>query len=145
MKLVAILRIFGATALLASAVAVQAGSDRWIMNTSVPDMQARNMVHVRLADASGMPIESDGLKVIAVRDGGCGQGAALAVVKDYRLGFYPEGKAIGLFMMADAWQGRQLCFDLPGQGAVSARIPDGSAGQSLLLTLIPEARLAVAP
>ena len=148
MKLTTLSRISCAMAFLAMAAAVQAGSDRWIMHTSVSDMQDRNLVHVRLAEADGVPVESDGLKQMVVLSGGCEQGAALTVARDYKMGFYPEGKAIGLFMMSGSWQARPLCFSLPGKGAVSAQIPHGSAGESLLLTLVPAGstdRLTSAP
>ncbi len=114
--------------------AAEAGSERWIFSIDPAEMQQAKIVHVQFADQQGRSIDSDGLKQMVLKQG-CDSGAPYVTPKDYRFGFSPEGKRVGLYLPAATWVGKKICFLLPGLGRLETTLSEENAGKSISLTL----------
>ena len=112
-----------------------AGSERWIFTITPEQMLNEKLIHVQFHDHNGQAIESDALKEMIVRGENCESGKIYAMPDDYKLGFSPEGKRIGLFIPQSTWGSRKLCFMLPDQDKLETAIPEADVGKSITLTL----------
>ena len=120
---------------LLMASASHAGSERWIFTITPEQMLNEKLIHVQFHDHSGQAVESDALKEMIVRGGNCESGKIYAMPDDYKLGFSPEGKRIGLFIPQSTWGGKKLCFMLPSHERLEAVLPETETGRSISLTM----------
>jgi len=114
-----------------------AGSERWIMTMTTDRMVRENLVHVRFMGPDGAPLESNALKIADVREQDCAAGHAFQMIKDYKMGFSPEKKLVGLYLFPHAWQGKNLCFSIPGVGKAEKSFTADNNGQSIELKVMP--------
>lgn len=115
-----------------------AGSERWIMVMTSERMVKENLIHVRFQGPDGVVLESDAMKQIVVREKDCDSGPAFKMVKDYKMGFSPEDKRVGIFLLPHVWQGKALCFNVPGVGKVEKSFAaSDNDGHSIQLKVLP--------
>jgi len=116
-------------AALLAATASLAGSDRWLMAITEDKMERYGLVHVSFTDPSGAVLESDALKAMEIRAGGC-DGQLFQVTHDYKFGYRPADKQVGIYLFPQSWAKRDLCFRVPGVGQVETSFPDADAGKT---------------
>ncbi len=105
-------------ALWGAAPACFAGSERFIMTMTSERMANDNLVFARFLGPHGEVLESDVLKQLVIRVGDCASGPVLTLTKEYKLGYSPESRLIGVYLFPQAWRGKSLCFAVPGLGRV---------------------------
>ena len=93
-----------------------AGSDRLIMAISPGLVVQEQLVHVRFFGPDSAVLEYDALKDMAIHD--CSSGRAFEMVRDFKIGFAPENKMVGVYLYPQAWKNNTLCFSVPGHGKV---------------------------
>ena len=115
-----------------------AGSERWIMTMTSDRMVQENLIHVRFIGPDGGALESDAMKNMVVRERDCESGQALKMVKDYKMGFAPEDKLVGIFLFPHAWKSKTLCFSIPDVGKVEKNMAvEVNSGHSIQLKVMP--------
>lgn len=130
--------ILGFAALAGSVPCSFAGSERWIMSMTPERMVQENLVHVRFIGADGAALESDAMKQMLVREQDCDSGRTYKMVKDYKMGYSPENRLVGIFLFHHAWQNKALCFSVPGVGKVVKNLTDvDKEGRYIQLQVMP--------
>jgi len=115
--------------------AAMAGSERWIMRTTVSEMSQTKLIHVQFRDLQGKSLESSQLKQLIVQKGECGSASRLRIIEDYRYGYYPEPKQVGIFLPAKSWDGETLCFQLKGSGEITKKFTPQDIAHPVVLQL----------
>lgn len=95
-----------------------AGSERWIMSMTQARMVQENLIHVRFVGPDGVALESNAMKKMVVREQDCDTGNTFKMVKDYKMGFSPDNKLVGIFLFPHTWKNKALCFSVPGVGKI---------------------------
>jgi len=103
--------------------ASMAGSDKWMMSITEDKMDRMGLVHISFVDQSGVLLESEALKSMEIRADGCDSGQAYQVSQDYKYGYRPSDKKIGIFLEPESWKDRDVCFKVPGMGQVKSSFP----------------------
>jgi len=116
------------------ATASMAGSEKWMMSVTQNKMDEQGLVHVAFLDKSGDFLESEALKQMEIRVDGCDGTEVYKVAKDYKYGYRPSDKRIGVFLLPKSWQNRDLCFKVPGIGQVRSSFPASSESKSSTLS-----------
>lgn len=115
-----------------------AGSDRWIMAMTPERMVQEKLIHVRFLNPDGAALESNALKQMAIREQDCSSGHAFEMARDYKMGFAPENKLVGIYLYPKAWKDKTLCFSVPGLGKVEKSLtPADNNGHSIQLNMAP--------
>lgn len=115
-----------------------AGSQRWIMAMTPERMVQENLIHLRFVSPDGAALESDAMKKIVVREKDCESGHTFQMIKDYKMGFAPENKLVGLYLLPHAWKNKALCFSVPGVGKVEKSLTaEDNNGHSIQLKVMP--------
>lgn len=115
-----------------------AGSQRWIMAMTSERMVQENLIHVRFLGPNGTALESDAMKKIVVREQDCGTGRVFEMVKDYKMGYAPDNKLVGIYLFPHAWKDKALCFSVPGMGKVGKSLTaEDNNGHSIQLKVMP--------
>ncbi len=115
-----------------------AGGERWIMAMTPERMAGENLVHVRFLGPDGTALESDAMKAMVVRERDCNSGRIFQMVKDYKMGFEPENKLVGIYLFPHAWKAGPLCFSIPGVGKAEKDLTaEGNRSRSFMLTVAP--------
>lgn len=115
-----------------------AGSERFIMTMTTERMEKDNLVFARFFGANGEVLESDVLKQLVIREQDCASGALLTLTKEYKLGYAPKSRLVGVYLYPQAWQGKSLCFEVPGLGKVEKLFnPMENKGNIFELKIVP--------
>jgi hypothetical protein len=115
-----------------------AGSDRWIMVMTPERMLREKLIHVQLFSPKGIRLESDALKQMLLREQDCDAGHTFAIALDYKMGYEPADKLIGIYLLAPSWENKTLCFNLPGIGKVVRSFSQAdNNGRSIRLNVAP--------
>lgn len=115
-----------------------AGSARWIMVMTPERMVQNKLVHVRFTRPDGAAFESHALKQMVIREQDCSSGPILEMVTDYKMGFEPENKLLGIYLLPQAWENKTLCFDFPGTGKTERKFSAAdNGGRSIQLNVTP--------
>lgn len=115
-----------------------AGGERWIMAMTSERMVQEQLVHVRFLGPDSVALESDALKQMVIREQDCGSGNAFEMARDYKMGFAPENKLVGIFLFPKAWKSNTLCFSVPGVGKVEKNLTaTDNIGHSIQLSVVP--------
>lgn len=116
---------------LAIPTIASAGSDRLIMGLSLDTVQARQLVHVKFIDSGdGSAVSSQLLKEGRVMLDGCNT-TPLILGVDYKYGYYPKPKKVGIYLPPKVWRGHQVCISLPGYKPIKEQFDDNSITHSL--------------
>ena len=111
-----------------------AGSDRLIMAISPRLMIQEQLIHVRFFGPDSVVLESDALKQMTIQN--CSSGQVFQVIKDFKIGYAPENKMVGVYLYPQAWKDNTLCFSVPGLGKVEKRFTsDDVNGHSIQLNM----------
>lgn len=131
----ALLAIFAMAGMISTSFA---GSERWLMAMTSERMLQEQLIHVRFLDSKGAVLESDALKQMVIREQNCSSGHVFEMARDYKMGYAPENKLIGIFLYPKMWQGKALCFSVPGIGkAEKSLTAEDNNGHSILLNIAP--------
>ena len=115
-----------------------AGSERWIMAMTLERMIQEKLIHVRFLDSKGVVLESDALKQMVIREQDCSSGHAFEMARDYKMGYAPENKLVGIYLYPKVWQDKTLCFSVPGLGKVEKSLTaEDNNGHSIQLNVAP--------
>jgi len=95
-----------------------AGSDRLIMTMTPEKMNRMNLVYVKFSAPDGSTLESDKLKQMAIFEQDCNSGKLLELVKDYKIGYAPKNRLVGIYLSPHAWSNKTLCFSIPDIGKI---------------------------
>ena len=115
-----------------------AGSERWIMVMTPERMAQKNLVHVRFVGPDGGVLESDALKEMVIREQDCSSGRVFKMVKDYKMGFSPETKRVGIYLFPHVWKSKPLCFSVPNIGKAEKDLTaEENNARSILLEIKP--------
>jgi len=98
-----------------------AGSERFIMTMTDERMAHDNLIFARLFGPDGAVLESDVLKKLVIREGDCTSGHALALTKEYKLGYSPKNRLVGVYLFPQAWKDSSICFEVEGLGKAERR------------------------
>lgn len=120
--------VFGMFTLLSPA---QAGSERLVMVMSVQKMTQYQLVHVRFKDTNGNALSSKVMKRLVIRSGDCDSGAEYVMPEDYRFGYSPK-KEMGIYLPAQSWKNKKLCFTDSEYGQLTTTVSDKEAGLSVV-------------
>lgn len=112
-----------------------AGSERLIMRMTPERMEQDNLIHVRFVDAKGNSIESDKLMNMVIRESDCTTGRQYAIPEDFKVGYNPGPKLVGIYLPPQNWVDKKICFAVPQVGQVESTLAVEESGRSLLLTL----------
>ncbi len=113
---------------------VQAGSDRLIMGVPLEVIQAKQLIHIQFIDNNGTPLGSNLLKQGKVMVGSCDT-KPLVLGTDYKYGYFPSPKKVGIYLDSNVWRDREVCISLPGYAPVKERFGDDSIAHSLVRTV----------
>ncbi|MEW6312533.1 MAG: hypothetical protein AB1513_00555 [Pseudomonadota bacterium] len=119
--------------LVTLAPASHAGSERLIMNMTAQRMAQEHLIHARFVSRDGTALESNALQQIAIREKDCESGRAFEMTRDYKIGYEPEKKQVGLYLLPHAWKDKTLCFSIPGLGRIEKQFTDTDSGRSIPL------------
>lgn len=115
-----------------------AGSDRWIMAMTPDRMVQEKLIHVRFVGSGGVALESDALKKMVIREQDCSSGHAFEMARDYKMGYAPENKLVGIYLYPRAWKDKTLCFSVPGLGKAEKSLTAAdNDGRSIQLDVAP--------
>lgn len=115
-----------------------AGSDRWIFTMTPERMAKEKIVHVRFFGPDGTALESDSLQKMLIREQDCNTGHTYEMILDYKMGFAPGNKLVGLFLYSKVWENKTLCFTMPGIGKLEKQLsPADSQDHSIHLKFAP--------
>ena len=115
-----------------------AGSDRWIMFMTQKRMIQDKLIHVRFLKPDGVALESDALKQMVIREQNCSTGHPFEMITDYKMGFEPENKLVGIYLFPLTWENKTLCFSFPDIGKVEKTFAaSDSNGHSIQLGVMP--------
>jgi hypothetical protein len=120
-------------ATLAIAPPSHAGSERLIMNMTAQRMAQEQLIHVRFVGRDGTALESNALQQIAIREQDCESGRAFEMTRDYKMGYEPEKRQVGIYLLPHAWKDKMLCFSIPGLGRIEKQFTDADSGHSIPL------------
>ncbi|MDX8412377.1 MAG: hypothetical protein R8K46_10990 [Mariprofundaceae bacterium] len=95
-------------------------------------MDKQGLVHVTFVDQSGGFLESESLKRMEIRADGCDGEQVYQVASDYKYGYRPSDKKIGIFLLPQSWESRNVCFKVPGVGQVKSTFPSNGGNTSVL-------------
>ncbi|MEW5756069.1 MAG: hypothetical protein AB1810_07170 [Pseudomonadota bacterium] len=112
-----------------------AGSERWIMAITPERLDSQNLLHVRFTDGAGDPVESELLQKMEIKEGSCETGRLFKIVEDYKLGFFPNPKMLGIYLPPGNWIDKTLCFSIPEVGATQVAPAIGPEGRSVVYKL----------
>lgn len=112
-----------------------AGSERWIMAITPDRLENQNLIHVRFVDGKGLPVESEPLQTLVIKEDDCATGREFKIVEDYKLGFYPSPKLMGIYLPPGNWINKTLCFIVPKVGTMRTAPAIGQDGRSVVYTL----------
>jgi len=116
------------------ATASMAGSDKWMMSITEDKMDKMGLVHVSFVDQSGILLDSEALKSMEIRADGCDGSQAYQVSQDYKYGYRPLDKKIGVFLLPESWKNRDVCFKVPGVGQVKSSFPAATVRKTSILS-----------
>lgn len=115
-----------------------AGSERWIMAMTSERMVQEKLIHVRFLGPDSAALESDALKQMVIREQDCSSGHAFEMARDYKMGFAPENKLVGIYLFPQVWKNKTLCFSVPGLGKVEKDLTAAdNIGHSIQLNVAP--------
>lgn len=113
-----------------------AGSDRLIMAITSKRMLQEQLIHVRFFGPDSVALESDALKQMSIQS--CNSGHAFEMVNDFKIGYAPENKMVGIYLYPQAWKNNTLCFSIPGLGKVEKEFTSEDVnGHSIQLNVGP--------
>jgi hypothetical protein len=116
------------------ATASMAGSDRWMMNITEGKMGRLGLVHVSFVDQSGGLLDSKALQRMEIKVDGCDGGDVYKEASDYKYGYRPSDKKIGVFLLPESWKDRDVCFKVPGMGQVQSSFPASAEYKTSILS-----------
>ena len=139
MKILQLTFIFLASVTLISAPQASfAGSTRLIMTMTSKRMVQEQLIHVRFLDPNNVALESEVLKQMVIREKDCTSGHAIEIELDYKIGYDPDHKLVGIYLYPSAWKDKFLCFSTPSQGKVERVFTEKDAdGHSIQLNVAP--------
>lgn len=112
-----------------------AGSERLIMTMTSKRMLQEQLIHVRFFGPDSAVLESDTMKKMAIQD--CNSGKVFEMVKDYKIGYAPENKVVGMYLFPKAWKNNTLCFSVPSLGKAEKKFTSEDVnGQSIHLNMV---------
>lgn len=115
-----------------------AGSERFIMTMTTERMEKDDLVFARFFGANGEVLESDVLKQLVIREQDCASGPVLTLTKEYKLGYSPKSRLVGVYLYPQAWHDKSLCFEIPGLGKVENTFnPTENKGNIFELKIVP--------
>ncbi len=120
--------------LISMPLLVQAGSDRLIMGVPLEVIQAKQLIHIQFIDSSGSPLGSKLLKQGKVMVNGCDT-KPLVLGMDYKYGYFPSPKKVGIYLDSNVWRDREVCISLPGYAPFKELFGDDSIAHSLVRTV----------
>ncbi|MGC2164601.1 MAG: hypothetical protein WA632_01150 [Gallionella sp.] len=108
------------------------------MTMSTDRMEKESLVFARFFGPNGNVLESDVLKQLVIREMDCASGPVLTLAKEYKLGYSPKSKLVGVYLFPQAWRGKSLCFEVSGLGRVEHLFnPTNEDGRIVELKIVP--------
>ncbi len=136
LRVLAVLLVIIATA--AMAPTSFAGSDRLIMSMTPGRMVQNKLIHLRFLKPDGVALESDVLEKMVIREQDCTTGHVFEMATDYKMGYEPEKKLVGIYLPIHTWENKTLCFSVPGIGKVERSFTAADInGHSIQLEVAP--------
>lgn len=130
-------QMFLAMMLLGMASASISGSERWIMAMNSARMVREQLIHVQFLGSDGVALESDALKQMVIREQDCSSGHVFEMAMDFKMGFDPDKKRLGIYLYPRAWKNKSICFSVPGIGKVEKTFTAvDNTGHSIQLHLV---------
>ena len=111
-----------------------AGSDRLIMTMTPEKMNRMDLVYVKFSAPDGSVLESDKLKKMVIREGDCNSGKLFELVRDYKIGYAPKNRLVGIYLSPHAWNNKNLCFSIPDIGKIEQHF-DATASDNRIFQL----------
>ena len=129
--------LFAAIIMQGVAPNVYAGSDRWIMTMNEGRMESEDLVFVQIFNPAGIPLESDALTQLTVREQDCNTGKLLEVSTHYKLGYSPKHMQVGVYLPHLTWSNKTLCFSLQNFGKAEQKFdPVSNKGRLFQLKIV---------